>query len=676
MAAQGQVEDDDDEFGAFDGMLDDQLLAGAMDAFDRGDFGFGSLEADLAAVAELEAIERSLGSTSKATEGSARAAPPPRTAPCTHELDLEAARTWVYPTNRAVRDYQFEIIRVALFVNTLACIPTGLGKTFIATVVMYNYHRWFPRCKVVFACPTKPLVTQQMTAYRQTSGTPAQEIVELTGKQRPELRRQLWEEKRVFFLTPQTMHNDLLTGICPRDQIVCLVVDEAHRATGNAPYCEIVRKLDGCQVRILALTATPGGDADAVQAVVDNLRIGRIEMRTEEADEVRRYTHGRQLDIQVVPVGAKVGAVRNQLAACITPVLQRVQGGPGIEFYGSDPTRLAPFQALKSVNQYRGILGRNASQRVVGDLMLLHKLLYCMELLLQHGIRSFLAAILPWARENATGRVMQVRRELADNPTFASCLRDAQTAVESPSAPGHPKIERLVKLVCEHFEQHERALDESGAIGTERRETRVMIFSEFRESVSEIVSALEAHQPFVRATQFIGQGSGQPRNSAVRKGLAQKEQQEVLNLFKRGHYNTLVATCIGEEGLDIGDVDFIICFDAKSSPTRMLQRMGRTGRHREGRIVMLLTEGKEEQKYRRSQSSYRTVQRAIKDPQRIRMYPGNARILPEGIAPICELRDVEISKEPHEAEVARNTNPSYRTLAAYENLCYGNEALE
>jgi len=65
--------------------------------------------------------------------------------------------------------------------------------------------------------------------------------------------------------------------------------------------------------------------------------------------------------------------------------------------------------------------------------------------------------------------------------------------------------------------------------------------------------------------------------------------------FRDGGYNTLVSTCIGEEGLDIGDVDLIVCFDAHKSPIRLVQRMGRTGRKRQGRIVMLVTQGKEEQ---------------------------------------------------------------------------------
>ena len=70
--------------------------------------------------------------------------------------------------------------------------------------------------------------------------------------------------------------------------------------------------------------------------------------------------------------------------------------------------------------------------------------------------------------------------------------------------------------------------------------------------------------------------------------------------FREGGYNTLVCTCVGEEGLDIGDVDLIVCYDAHKSPIRLVQRMGRTGRKRQGRIVMLVTEGKEAAVSRRS----------------------------------------------------------------------------
>lgn len=57
-------------------------------------------------------------------------------------IDPEAARTWIYPVNYPVRQYQLQIVTQALFNNTLVALPTGLGKTLIAAVVMYNFYRW------------------------------------------------------------------------------------------------------------------------------------------------------------------------------------------------------------------------------------------------------------------------------------------------------------------------------------------------------------------------------------------------------------------------------------------------------------------------------------------------------------------------------------------------------
>ena len=79
-------------------------------------------------------------------------------------FDVEAGMKYIYPTNYPIRDYQFNIVKKALFRNTLVSLPTGLGKTFIAAVVMYNFYRWYPHKKVVFLAPTKPLVAQQIEA--------------------------------------------------------------------------------------------------------------------------------------------------------------------------------------------------------------------------------------------------------------------------------------------------------------------------------------------------------------------------------------------------------------------------------------------------------------------------------------------------------------------------------
>ncbi|KAG6885931.1 hypothetical protein C0993_007433 [Termitomyces sp. T159_Od127] len=95
--------------------------------------------------------------------------------------DLLEAKHWIYPLNRPKRDYQFNIVKRCLFENTIVALPTGLGKTFLAGVVMLNYYRWYPEGKVVFVAPTKPLVAQQIEACHQTCGIPGCDAAELTG---------------------------------------------------------------------------------------------------------------------------------------------------------------------------------------------------------------------------------------------------------------------------------------------------------------------------------------------------------------------------------------------------------------------------------------------------------------------------------------------------------------
>lgn len=156
--------------------------------------------------------------------------------------------------------YQLAITKTALFTNTLVALPTGLGKTLIAAVVMYNYFRWFPDGKIVFAAPSRPLVMQQIEACHNIVGIPQEWTIDMTGQVCPTKRACFWKTKRVFFVTPQVLEKDIQSGTCLAKNLVCLVIDEAHRASGNYSYCVAIRELLAIpvQLRILALTATLG----------------------------------------------------------------------------------------------------------------------------------------------------------------------------------------------------------------------------------------------------------------------------------------------------------------------------------------------------------------------------------------------------------------------------------
>ncbi|XP_065404840.1 Fanconi anemia group M protein isoform X2 [Macaca fascicularis] len=515
-----------------------------------------------------------------------------------------AGALWIYPTNCPVRDYQLHISRAALFCNTLVCLPTGLGKTFIAAVVMYNFYRWFPSGKVVFMAPTKPLVTQQIEACYQVMGIPQSHMAEMTGSTQAFTRKEIWCSKRVLFLTPQVMVNDLSRGACPAAEIKCLVIDEAHKALGNYAYCQVVRELVKYtnHFRILALSATPGSDIKAVQQVITNLLIGQIELRSEDSPDILAYSYERKIEKLIVPLGEELAAIQKTyiqiLESFAHSLIQRNV------LMRRDIPNLTKYQIILARDQFR----KNPSPNIVGiqqgviegEFAICISLYHGYELLQQMGMRSlyfFLCGIMDGTKGDKNKKFVY----------------------------SHPKLKKLEEVVIEHF----KSWNAENTSEKKRDETRVMIFSSFRDSVQEIAEMLSQHQPIIRVMTFVGHASGKST-----KGFTQKEQLEVVKQFRDGGYNTLVSTCVGEEGLDIGEVDLIICFDSQKSPIRLVQRMGRTGRKRQGRIVVILSEGREERIYNQSQSNKRNICKAISSNRQVlHFYQRSPRMVPDGINP-------------------------------------------
>ncbi|XP_029807561.1 Fanconi anemia group M protein isoform X2 [Suricata suricatta] len=562
-----------------------------------------------------------------------------------------AGALWIYPTNCPVRDYQLHIARTSLFCNTLVCLPTGLGKTFIAAVVMYNFYRWFPSGKVVFMAPTKPLVTQQIEACYQVMGIPQCHMAEMTGSTQALTRKEIWRSKRVLFLTPQVMVNDLSRGACPAAEIKCLVIDEAHKALGNYAYCQ------------------------AVQQVITNLRIGQIELRSEDSPDILPYSHERRVEKLVVPLGEELVAIQKAyiqvLEAFASSLIQRNV------LMRRDIPNLTKYQIILARDQFR----KNPSPNIVGiqqgiiegEFAICISLYHGYELLQQMGMRSlyfFLCGIM-----DGTKGMTRAKNELSRNEDFMKLYNHLECMfahTRGTSASGfstiqkgdkdknfvysHPKLKKLEEVVVEHF----KSWNTQNA-SEKKCETRVMIFSSFRDSVQEIAEMLLHHQPIIRVMTFVGHASGKSM-----KGFTQKEQLEVVKQFRSGGYNTLVSTCVGEEGLDIGEVDLIICFDAQKSPIRLIQRMGRTGRKRQGRIVVILAEGREERTYNQSQSNKRSIYKAISgNRQVLHFYQGSPRMVPAGINP--ELHKMFITCGVYEPEKPPRNLQRKSSLFSYKN---------
>ncbi|KAI8958161.1 P-loop containing nucleoside triphosphate hydrolase protein [Daldinia sp. FL1419] len=567
--------------------------------------------------------------------------------PTHHEIDLEAMKTWVYPTNLGpTRDYQFSIVKNGLFNNTLVALPTGLGKTFIAATIMLNYFRWMKRAKIVFVAPTKPLVSQQIDACFHIAGIPRSQTTLLTGEVSPALRAEEWESRRVFFMTPQTLENDLSAGFADPKSIGLLVVDEAHRATGNYSYVKVVSFLRRftSSFRILALTATPGSKVESVQEVIDSLGISHVEIRTEESMDIRQYVHQRDEDIVLLDPSDEMVFIKDLFAKALKPLVDKLSQQN--IYYGRDPMGLTVYGLLQARKDWMARAGQHVNQGVkfmtLAVFAVLTSLAHGIKLLNFHGIKPFYDNLVQF-RDETEGKGdkgSKYKKQIIESPSFQEMMDKIASWSKKDDFVSHPKLTYLSDTVLNHF------MDAGEGRESGSTNTRIIVFSEYRDSAEEIVRVLNIHKPLIRAAVFVGQA-----DSKRSGGMKQTEQIERIQKFKQGEFNVLVATSIGEEGLDIGQVDLIVCYDASASPIRMLQRMGRTGRKRAGRVVLLLMRGKEEDNYAKSKDGYEKMQLMICDGSRFNFrHDLSARIVPRDIRPEVDMRAVEIPVENTQAE--------------------------
>ncbi|KAL1412451.1 3'-5' DNA helicase [Vanrija albida] len=600
-------------------------------------------------------------------------APPPKPlvdvskpyGPQTHEYSRSTIKDYIYPTNHPKRDYQFDIIRACFTDNCLVALPTGLGKTFVAGVVMLNFYRWFPTGKIVFLAPTKPLVNQQIEACQLTCGIPSADAAVMAGNVSAKERGRLWDERRVFYCTPQTLDNDLKRGaVDPRD-IVLAVFDEAHKASGSYAYTTILAYITAHHpfFRVLALTATPGSDVPKVQGVVDALHISRIEIREAEAPEIRKYMNEKHV-VSMSPIFVEI---RDRWAALMKPFVAKLVDKNVLNHRDLDVTRMKPYRLTSK----RLEIAKDRSSGLAwafGALNNIEKMARAMTYLLEFSLGMFHTTLLEIGGGSAStgkkGNTKAGANSMRNNIEYHRLVTDVEGELNDirkhtdgkTAADRHPKMHQTLELLLAHFAQAE---EDEKTHGT-KNNTRAMVFCTLRECVLEIVDMLNEHPALLRATKFVGQSQGK---QAVDKGFTQKDQKRTINEFKEGKFNILVSTSIGEEGLDIGEVDFVVIYDMPKQSIKLLQRIGRTGRKRDGNVHVLMSEGREDTNLDTAQRVHRDIQEEILHSRNLELFEDVERLLPPGPLPTVLEQEMEVdpwdpSEQKHKVKLAAASGKS------------------
>nr|XP_034173001.1 Fanconi anemia group M protein [Osmia lignaria] len=542
----------------------------------------------------------------------------------TKGFDLSAGKTWIYPENYPVRDYQFNIVQACLYKNTLVCLPTGLGKTFIAAVMMYNFWRWYPRGRVVFLAPTKPLVAQQIFACHNIMGISSIESVELTGAINQKQREIAWLKKRVIFATPQVFYNDLHKNIVPADLIKCVVIDEAHKALGKHSYCECIQLLSqkNKNFRVLALSATPGNKIDNVHEVLQNLLIAHVELRDETSPDIIPYINERKVDIILVPLNNELTKYKERY---IFVMDRHVKVLLQYNVLKGDTANISKGRIYHLLKDFQNKTNKSGNYgQIIKTLNILMTMYHAYELMIRDGLRAFCKFYQNHSDKFWMNEETQLLELVEDIKQYLGPFPDVKTINESNAANisqdlvfGHTKFEKLKELLSHHFtSSQEKQID-----------TRAIVFVEYRDIVNEIYVLLLQCQPLIKPQMFVGQA-----------GQKQKQQIKALEHFRSNHVNVLISTSIGEEGLDVGEVDLIVCFDvSQHSPTRLVQRMGRTGRKRDGHIIILVTDGKEHETLKSTMARRVSLNNRILNTSNIfsSLYQSSPRMIPDIFKPEC-----------------------------------------
>lgn len=475
----------------------------------------------------------------------------------------------IKPESVESREYQENIAKVALEESTLVVLPTGMGKTVIALRVIAEVLRRGSG-KVLFMAPTKPLVEQHAAFLRKY--LLRFEPVVFTGEVSPSHRESGWGDDRLIVSTPQVVDNDITSGFLDLKDFSLIVFDEAHRAVGDYSYVPIGRRFALTDGLALGMTASPGSDVGKIAEVCENLGITGVEIRSEFDEDVVDYT--QQVKVELIGVEMPKGMAR------VVDLLKRILDDQVVKL------RAFGFIDPKKPPTTRDLLAAGASIRAQLQTGKKSYNLFraasaqALAMKINHGI-ELAETQGRGALENYFYKQMKLADEKKRSKAAQDLMKDArfQQAMDvlRTMEADHPKLDKIIPLLRSQF--------------ASKPDSRAIVFTHYRDTC-DLLTTMIGKTDGLRPVRFVGQSS---KGEDI--GLKQKEQREVIERFKRGDHNILVATSIAEEGLDIPTTDLVVFFEPVPSEVRTIQRRGRTGRTRAGRVVVFVTKNTKDEAY-------------------------------------------------------------------------------
>ena len=489
---------------------------------------------------------------------------------------MKVSQEFIKPDTVERREYQINIAESAAKDNTLIVLPTGLGKTIIALILMAKELKK-ENNKILFLAPTKPLVMQHSQFLRELLTIDDESIVIFTGEISPAKRKEMWANSRIIVSTPQVIENDLISKRLDLKDVSFIIFDECHHAVGEYAYVfvsEMYQKQHESGLS-LGMTASPGNDLSKILEVCKNLDINNIEIRTKNDPDVKPYVHDLKITWKEILLPQDFAYTIQLLKKALSERLKILKNVGVVE-----SSSISVINRTKLLDAQRKIQ-KEIRSRVKPPKMLFKaasiqseamKIHYALELLQTQGVNALKNYFQRMGKEAISKDSSKASRSImADNDILEAVAYVKSLEVE------HPKVGEIEKIVEKQFET--------------KPNSKIIIFTHYRDTSAYISNLLE-NVKRAKPSRFIGQAAKEGD-----KGLTQKEQAQVIQRFKDGEYNVLIATSVAEEGLDIPSTDLVIFYEPIPSEIRAIQRRGRTARKMPGKVIILITKGTPDEGY-------------------------------------------------------------------------------
>lgn len=496
--------------------------------------------------------------------------------------------------------------------NTMIVAPTALGKTIVATLVAADRLEKVKNSKILVLAPSKPLAIQHESTFKEFLTVPCSSI---TGAVKTDERVKRWEESQIICATPQTVESDLLKGRYSLKDVSLVVFDECHHGVGSYSYVYLASRYvkESKFNLILGLTASPGSDKEKIKEVCDNLYIQSIVVKTEEDNDVRPYFNPVAIDWVRVKMSSELEKIKTHVDKALKIRLK------GLKNMGVIRTvSVNKLDILKARGRVQSAIARSVNPKkecfqAISILSAVINIQHSQELIETQGVVTFNKYVARLRKKKT-----KAAKSLIQDPNFGKAIYLAREAEKHGLE--HPKLKKVTDIIKKELGQNGQTKLQSDRYvkDADQKSSKIMVFTQYRDSLEMIHQKLEKEG--IKSAKFFGQASRDGE-----KGLTQKEQKEIIKSFKIGEYDVLLSTSVAEEGIDIPAVDLVILYEPVPSEVRMIQRRGRTGRKRSGRVKVLITNGtRDEGYYWASVNKERRMKHQLIDPDVLEELNSNA----------------------------------------------------